>query len=56
LDGFKYIISQGGDTDTNCAIYGVIRGYKNVISNELDIHEFLLNVDLKFIDTVSKDI
>jgi len=24
IDGFKYIVSLGGDTDTNCAIYGAI--------------------------------
>ena len=28
LDGFKSIVSQGGDTDTNCAIYGAIKEYK----------------------------
>ena len=26
IDGFRYITALGGDTDTNCAIYGAIRG------------------------------
>jgi len=41
LQGFKYIVSQGGDTDTNCAIFGAIYGYKKDISNEIDISEFI---------------
>ena len=41
LDGFKYIVSNGGDTDTNCAIYGAIKGYRNKIKNELNISDFL---------------
>jgi len=28
--GFKYITSFGGDTDTNCAVYGAIRGARDV--------------------------
>jgi len=41
LTGFKYIVSKGGDTDTNCAIYGAILGYNKDIAKELDIREFL---------------
>ena len=41
LTGFKYIVSKGGDTDTNCAIYGAILGYNNDITKELDIKDFL---------------
>ncbi len=41
VDGFKYIVSMGGDTDTNCAIYGAIKGCSNNIENELNIKEFL---------------
>ena len=47
LDGFKYIVSQGGDTDTNCAIYGAIKGYKEDISDSLDISDFLTPVMVK---------
>ena len=47
LTAFKYIVSQGGDTDTNCAIFGAIYGYKNDISSELDVKEF---VSLKTMD------
>ena len=43
LDGFKYIVSFGGDTDTNCAIYGAIRGYKKDISNEINMNDFISN-------------
>ena len=55
LDGFKYIVSQGGDTDTNCAIYGAIRGYKHIILNELDIHTFLSEKNYKFIQFNNQD-
>jgi len=41
LTGFKYIVSQGGDTDTNCAIYGAILGYRKNIEDELDIDAFI---------------
>ena len=41
LDGFKYIVSQGGDTDTNCAIYGAIKGYKEKIIDEIVLDEFV---------------
>jgi ADP-ribosylglycohydrolase len=46
LDGFKELVSRGGDTDTNCAIYGAIRGYTNKL--ELNLNDFL--------DTSSQDI
>ncbi len=36
LDGFKELVSRGGDTDTNCAIYGAIRGYKKDLVLSLD--------------------
>ena len=41
IDGFKYIVSAGGDTDTNCAIFGAIKGHQNNIEDELDIKKFL---------------
>ena len=41
LTGFKYIASQGGDTDTNCAIYGAILGAKKDIKDELDIDSWI---------------
>jgi len=41
LEGFKYIVAYGGDTDTNSAIYGAIKGYKEDISKELLIPSFL---------------
>jgi ADP-ribosylglycohydrolase len=44
LTAFKYIVSKGGDTDTNCAIFGAIYGYRNDISDELDVKEFI-NLD-----------
>ncbi len=31
LDSFKQIVSVSGDTDTNCAIFGAIKGYKDNI-------------------------
>jgi ADP-ribosylglycohydrolase len=40
-EGFKYIVSYGGDTDTNCAIYGAIRGFKENISKEVALVDFL---------------
>ncbi len=39
LDGFKELVSRGGDTDTNCAIYGAIRGYRDTF--ELDLNHYL---------------
>lgn len=39
LDGFKELVSRGGDTDTNCAIYGAIRGYRDEF--ELDLDNYL---------------
>ena len=39
LSGFKELVSRGGDTDTNCAIYGAIRGYKKNL--ELNLDHFL---------------
>ena len=47
IDGFKYITSFGGDTDTNCAIFSSIRSYKYDIENELNINDF---VNIKEID------
>jgi ADP-ribosylglycohydrolase len=47
LTGFKYITSMGGDTDTNCAIYGTILGYNKDICDELDIDEFVNINDIK---------
>jgi len=41
LDGFQYITSLGGDTDTNCAIYGAVLGYKKDIKEELSLQDFL---------------
>jgi len=41
VEGFKYIVSYGGDTDTNCAIYGAIRGYNEDIEDEVNIGNFL---------------
>lgn len=41
LEGFKYIVSYGGDTDTNCAVYGAIRGYRESIDEELTLDDFL---------------
>lgn len=45
LTGFKYIISLGGDTDTNCAIYGAILGYNKDIAQELNVREFI-NIEM----------
>ena len=50
IDGFKYIVAQGSDTDTNCAIYGAIRGYKEDISKVVDINEFLPLAIIKFLE------
>ncbi len=41
VEGFKYIVSYGGDTDTNCAIYGAIRGCNEDIEDEVNIGNFL---------------
>ena len=37
----KYIVSHGGDTDTNYAIFGAIKGYNRDIRKSLDIEDFL---------------
>jgi len=42
LEGFKYIVSYGGDTDTNCAIYGAIKGAKEDIRDSMKVEEFLM--------------
>ena len=47
LKGFKFITSQGGDTDTNCAIFAAIRSYKHDIEDEIDIKDFINLEDLK---------
>ena len=47
LDGFKFIVSKGGDTDTNCAIFAAIKSYKNDIEKELNIKKFINISDLK---------
>lgn len=39
--GFKYITSIGGDTDTNCAIFGAIKSFKYDVTKELDISKFV---------------
>ena len=44
LTGFKHITSFGGDTDTNCAIYGAILGCKKDIETELDISKYIAGV------------
>jgi ADP-ribosylglycohydrolase len=36
LDGFKELVSRGGDTDTNCATYGAMRGYRDTLEVVLD--------------------
>ncbi len=41
LDGFKELVSRGGDTDTNCAIYGAIRGYRDEF--DLNLKDFIMN-------------
>jgi len=41
IDGFKYIVSLGGDTDTNCAVYGAIKGCHEDIRESLNIYDFL---------------
>jgi len=41
LTGFKYIVASGGDTDTNCAIFGAIFGYTKDITQELDMDKFV---------------
>jgi ADP-ribosylglycohydrolase len=39
LEGFNELVSRGGDTDTNCAIYGAMRGYNEEL--ELNLDHFL---------------
>lgn len=47
LEGFKYIVSLGGDTDTNCAIYGAIKGFREDIDKSLNISDFLITSIIK---------
>lgn len=49
IEGFKYIVSYGGDTDTNCAIYGAIKGHKEDIFKSLPVEDFLTDDIFKFI-------
>jgi len=46
LTGFKYITSMGGDTDTNCAIYGAIMGCQKDVRRELAIEQFIKSDDI----------
>jgi len=39
--GFKYIVSHGGDTDTNCAIFEVVNEYNKDVRKSLAIEDFL---------------
>jgi ADP-ribosylglycohydrolase len=41
LNGFKKIVSMGGDTDTNCAVYGAMFGFSVDIRDEIDIEQWL---------------
>lgn len=50
IDGFKYIVSCGGDTDTNCAIFGAIKGNREDISNSLPIEFFLTKKIEKYLN------
>lgn len=50
LDGFKELVSRGGDTDTNCAIYGAIRGYKENL--ELDLDDYLEKASQTILSTL----
>lgn len=47
LEGFKFITSYGGDTDTNCAIFAAIRSYKFNISDELNVQKFVYLEELE---------
>jgi len=54
IDGFKYIGSLGGDTDTNCAIYGAIKSYR--CDEDLYYNDFLTEniIDFPTIDYMKK--
>ena len=54
LDGFKYIVSKGGDTDSNCAIYGAIKGYRFDISKQIKISDFLTTKLIWKLDNLDK--
>lgn len=41
IDAFKYIVASGGDTDTNCAIFGAIKGYRENIRDSISVERFL---------------
>jgi len=41
IDSFKHIVSYGGDTDTNCAIYAAIRGANEDIRDSINVLDFL---------------
>ncbi len=49
-DGFRELVSRGGDTDTNCAIYGAIKGYRDEL--ELDLDDYLDNESKVILETV----
>ena len=49
IDGFRYIVSYGGDTDTNCAIYGAIRGHKEDITKSVAVESFLDRVAMEYL-------
>ena len=44
ITGFKYIVSHGGDTDTNCAIFGAIFGAQKNVYDQLDPEKFIGNL------------
>jgi ADP-ribosylglycohydrolase len=52
-EGFKELVSRGGDTDTNCAIYGAIRGYTETLDLVLD--DYLDDVSLRMLERVLSD-
>jgi len=52
-EGFKELVSRGGDTDTNCAIYGAIRGYTETLDLVLD--DYLDDVSLGMLERVLSD-
>ncbi len=52
LDGFKELVSRGGDTDTSCAIYGAIRGYREEL--ELDLDDYLDKASQMILQTFEK--
>jgi len=52
LDGFKELVSRGGDTDTSCAIYGAIRGYREEF--ELNLDDYLDKASQMILRTLKK--